>query len=142
MKIADYNERPQRFVRNSQGTYRFASYWIGWDANKNERFQKPGPCISDHVVLHGTLATQWEQSFIYGENLYPKFNENMIIENNDEDDGPPDHRVCWRSKANIRNTYMEGWFNPENDDPRDHDGRMIYSLQTLSRLRKAIDDPT
>ena len=162
MKIADYDDRPQSPPDDIRDTYRFASYWVGWDAQTKERFQRPGPCIDDHVILHGALTTKGERHFISGRNPYPKFNKHMIIISHDKDDYPPEtpeanegmiiagkhetdeppnDRVC-RRLGNSRNVYAEWGFKSKNDDPKDHDGEMIYSLQTLSRLREAVDEPT
>lgn len=142
VKIAKYQVRHGKYWIDPNRKYRFASYWIGWDAHKNEPFRKLGPCIGDHVVLHGAthaqLLTQAEFEFMRGADVAPKVDDKMIID-----------RHC---KSEVRVDYPYTLPSPSKDywnevityllAPSDDVERMFYSLQTLARLREAVDDTT
>lgn len=124
-KIADYPDRPEKVLVNKKDSlYIFASYWMGWDAQNKRRFQKPGPCIGDHVVLHGVAPTLPEYGFMNRTNVYPIFNDRMIIDRSSE-------TGCF-----MRHIIAQ-LLRPESDDDR-----TFYSLQTLSRLRRVLDETT
>ena len=142
MKVADYKDRPKALWGYKYPKYAFASYYIGWDAQKNEGFRKLGPCVGDHVVLHGAtreqLLTQAEFEFMRRADFSPKVDDKMIIDRHYKGEVHVDYPFTLPSPSqeswNAIITYLL--------EPSDDDEKTFYSLQTLARLREAVDDPT
>ena len=142
-KIAGGNDKAHWFRDDHPCTLRFASYWLGWDAHKNNRFRKPGPCIGDHIVLREASPSPSELQFMHGNNLSPKFDPKMIIERNYATDIPCDYPKNVRTPEHSWLGALDWFFNPDDDvDRQDDNATAFYPMQTVSRLREVFDDPS
>lgn len=142
-KIADCHGQSKWLPGDQPRRLQFASYWIGWDAHKNDRFQKPGPCIGDHVVLRGASPSPSELQFMRAENLSPKSDPKMIIERSSAIDIPSDYPYYVRTSEQSWYGALDWLFDPEDhDDRQNNDANAFHTLQTVSHLRVVFGDPS